>query len=109
MAKRKGPPAASQSDGVSVVVSPRSPNRRIEGKPNEKTQTIYANNAVVELSNWDLRIRLGLIEAATPELVSVTEVAHVYMSHEHARAFAEALTNTLAKLPSLKESLGSKG
>jgi hypothetical protein len=90
-------------DGVTVVSSSPSPNRRIEGTITDKTQTVYANNAFVEVSNWDVKIRFGQIQSASNELVSVLDVAHVYMSHEHAKAFVDALVKTVGQLDTLKQ------
>ena len=97
MAKRE---KSVMRDGLTVSMP--SPKRRIEGTVNEKTQTMYANNTFVEVSNWDVRIRLGLIQSATKDLVTVLDVAHVYMSHEHARAFATALTTTPEQIEALR-------
>jgi hypothetical protein len=100
MAKRK-PETTVVREGISV--SAPSPKRRIQGTVTENTQTIYANNTTVEASNWDVKIRLGLIQSATPELISVVDVAHVYMSHEHAKAFAEVLAKTLGQIEAVKQ------
>ena len=97
MAKKKGHRAGLQ------VISPPSPNRRVEAKADDRTQTIYANNANIELTNFDVKIRLGVIDSATPQLLTVRDVAHVYMSHEHARAFAQALSATIQQFDALKK------
>lgn len=106
MAKRKTTEIVKKDGSTEIVkdgfsVSRPSPTRRIEGTVTDKTQTIYANNVFVEASNWDVKIRLGLIQSATPEVVAVVDVAHVYMSHEHAKAFSAALVKTLGQLETL--------
>lgn len=97
MAKTKGRPT-----GLQISSSP-SPSRRVEAKADDRTQTIYANNANIELTNFDVKIRLGVIESATPQLLTVRDVAHVYMSHEHARAFVQALAVTMQQFDVLKK------
>ena len=101
MAKRHK--SAAASDGDIVAVSLPSSKRRIESSSNEKTQTFYANNAFVDVSNWDVKIRFGLVQSANPEAVTVLDVAHIYMSHEHAEAFAEALTKTVNQIEKIKQ------
>lgn len=93
MRKKKAPAAGG------LVVSRPSASRRIESTlDGEKAPNIYANNAFVEISNWDVRIRLGLVQSVTPELVTVRDVANLYMSHQHAKAFVTALQSTLENL-----------
>jgi hypothetical protein len=89
------------TDGGDVVVSPPSAKRTIESRPTDKTITLYANNTLVEASNWDIKIKLGLIQSVTAELLTVEDVAHVYMSHEHARAFMNALAKTMTQVDKL--------
>jgi hypothetical protein len=97
MAKKKG-----QIHGLHLSSSP-SANRRLESKADEKTQTIYANNANIEFTNFDVKIKLGVIESATPELLTVREVTHVYMSHDHVRAFSLALATTIQQFDDFKK------
>lgn len=59
-------------------------------------QTIYSNNAVVDRSAWDVRIRLGQIQSATKERLVIKEQACVYMSPEHAKAFLGILRTTIS-------------
>jgi hypothetical protein len=106
MAKHKKP-APTALDGITVVSSSPSPSRRVEMSANDKTQTVYANSAYVEVSNWDVKIRFGLIQSASPDLVSVLDVANVYMSHEHAKVFVEALVKTVGQLDTLKKLLSA--
>jgi hypothetical protein len=51
----------------------------------------YVNSANFELSNWDIKMRMGQIQSADESAVNVAEVVRVFMSHSHAKAFAAAL------------------
>jgi hypothetical protein len=104
MAKRttKKDPTALNAGGI--VVSRPSPNRRVVLKTNENTQTIYANNAVVEASTWDVKIRLGLIASGNDEEIQIMDVAHVYMTHEHAKAFLAVLAKGIQNIDMVRAS-----
>ncbi len=86
-----------------VVASSPSPNRRLETKTDDKTQTFYANNASIEMSNFDVKFRLGQIQSASHELITVLDVIHVYMSHAHAKAFLDALATALKQFEQINE------
>src|SRR5262245_25111360 len=75
-----------------------APKRRIEATQAPNMPILYCNSANVDLSNWDIKIRLGQVMAGSPELVTIQEVCWVYMSHSHAKAFAAALNGILAKV-----------
>lgn len=88
---------------------PAAPSsRRIENIATDKTVLLYANNAQIEASNWDVKLKLGLVQSATTEVITVTEVAHIYMSHEHAKAFHKALGSTIEKLEVLKSEMANQ-
>jgi len=93
--------AASAQDGSRLVISP--PGRRVESQLTDKTVVLYANNAYIEASNWDIKIKFGQIQSTEVDRITVNEVAHVYMSFEHARAFRDAITRTLTQYDALKE------
>ena len=57
--------------------------------------TIYINSAQVEISPWDVKIRLGQVTQATEEKLVIGELAHVFMTPEHTKAFMEALQVSL--------------
>lgn len=95
MAKKKK--ESGLKPGLHIASQP-SPNRRVETKIDDKTITLYANNANIEFTTWDVKIRLGLVDTATADLISVRDVAHVYMSHAHAKAFSDALASSLQKV-----------
>ena len=67
--------------------------------------TYYANNVWVELSNWDVKIRLGQMLSASSDELRVREIATVFMSHPHAVAFLQSLQSVLQKLPELQKAL----
>jgi hypothetical protein len=72
------------------------------------TPTIYVNNAQIEASNWDLRIRLGQIQAVSPTEIQVRDLVTVFMSHEHAKVFTKALSDVVSRLDLVKEK-GTQG
>jgi len=63
--------------------------------------TVYSNNAEIQLTPWDFRIRLGHIQQATENLLEIEDVAAIYMSPPHMKAFVEAASQNLAKYESL--------
>lgn len=69
--------------------------RKIERIKSESTPTIYANNVEIQQSSFDFRLRFGLVESATPELVRVRDVVTVYMSPQHAKSVADLLNKQL--------------
>ena len=74
-----------------VDASTAPKKRRIErvGLPN--APLIYANNIEVQQSNFDFRLRFGLVESATPEVLRVQDLATVYMSPQHAKSVVTLL------------------
>lgn len=94
MAKKRD--KATTKNDSEVLVSKPSAKRQVVTVPNDNVLTIYANNASLEVSNWDVKIRLGQIQSATKELITVRDLVYVFMSHEHAKAFVESLSKTLA-------------
>ena len=61
-------------------------------------QTFYTNNIGVEATPFDVTLKLGLVHATTPELVTVHDVAKVYLSHEHFKSLVAVLTHVLERL-----------
>jgi hypothetical protein len=63
----------------------------------DKLQTVYANNAQFELSNWDMSIVFGELggESEDGKLI-VNQNVKVTMSLQHAKVFTQALQETLA-------------
>lgn len=98
MAKRTSP----KSPGGVLALSRPSPNRKINMRVTDKTQTFYINNAAVEASTWDVKIRFGLLQGVSDDSVDIADVAHVYMTHEHAKAFVASLINGLQAFEQLR-------
>jgi hypothetical protein len=59
------------------------------------------NSVNFELSNWDIKMRMGQIQTSDPATLNIGEVVRVFMSHTHARAFAAALNTVLAKMDAM--------
>jgi hypothetical protein len=76
-------------------------NRPIKRAKAPEYKTIYANNAEIQLTPWDFRIRLGQIEQATENLLEIEDVAVIYMSPAHMKAFVDAATQNVAKYEAL--------
>jgi len=56
----------------------------------------YTNNVAMEASNFDVRFRIGQTKSVSPEgVVTVQDVAHLYMSFDHFKAYVRVL-NTMA-------------
>jgi len=72
--------------------------------PGEDFQTMYVNAVNLEVSNWDVRMRLGLVQDIVDGTVRVKELTHVFMSHSHARAFYKAMGEIMAKLDTFDKS-----
>lgn len=84
--------AAKVATGTTTV-------RRVEYIPAADVPTYYTNNVNVDLTTFDVRLRLGQIHNATPEgLLTINENARVFMSHQHFRALVKVMNETLLKL-----------
>ena len=59
-------------------------------------QTFYANNIAIEASSFDVKLKLGLVQTATPDEITVEDVAQVYLSPDHFKAFVKVL-NSIAE------------
>jgi len=78
--------------------------RQAEFSKAQNFTTTYANSINVEVSNWDVRMRLGVIEGLDDNVLKVEEFAHVMMSHSHTRAFYKAMGEIIAKLDAFDSS-----
>ncbi len=67
-------------------------------------QSVYVNSVNLEVSNWDVRFRLGLVQGVEDGTIQIEEQAHVLMSHSHARAFHKAMGEIIAKLDAFDSS-----
>jgi hypothetical protein len=75
--------------------------RTIHTVPGNDVPTYYVNNASLSITNWDVRFTLGQIQQATNTTVEVKDVAYLFMSHAHAKAFSLALVTTMEKLDAM--------
>ncbi len=75
-----------------------SKGRKTEVSKADGFVTLYVNSANVEVSNWDVRLRLGQILGLDEQTVRIEESVHVMMSHSHTRAFYKALGEIVQKL-----------
>jgi hypothetical protein len=90
-----------------VADTKKAPNapvgRRVEMAPNDgEVPTFYANNAMVEVSNFDVKLRMGLVTATTPEAITVRDLVHIYMAHDHFKAYVNALNTLVPNIDAMK-------
>src|SRR5262249_46715777 len=65
----------------------------------DKFVTLYVNDTQIQYTPWDIRFLLGVIETlATPEnpRVVVKQLGEIRMSPQHAKRFAQVLTQQLS-------------
>ena len=98
MARRRPPTSTENPQVVQQAIG-----QKLEYLTNADVPTFYANNAQVDISNFDVKIRLGEILTVEPALIRVKNVANVYMSHDHFIAFVNALNGLVPKLTTLRE------
>ena len=111
MAKKKASRAQNPSATYpeKVVISSPSPSRKVVSvSGSTEPPTFYANNAAVEISNWDVKIRFGQIQSVAPDEIQVKDVFTLYMSHEHGKAFSDALAGVVARLQDLRQQIAVK-
>lgn len=61
--------------------------------------TVYANNTQIRFTNWDASFLFGEIagqEQGADERMVIKPRVKIAMSHQHAKAFLEAFTTSLA-------------
>ena len=91
MAKRKGD---TKKD---TVGSKKVPTRPIEMTLDAHHVTVYANSAQVVVSPWDFRFGLGQVAEATEERIRINQLATVYMSPQHVKAFIDLASKKLTE------------
>lgn len=69
-----------------------------EVRKTDEMQTFYVNNVTAEASSFDVQVRLGRIISLTPNELTVNDLAQIYMSPEHFRAFVGLMRSLLAKM-----------
>jgi hypothetical protein len=60
----------------------------------------YANNVNIAVTPWDIRFTFGVIEEADAEHIVFENHTEVYMSPQHAKAFASVLARRIAEYES---------
>lgn len=81
-------------------------NRVVKGI--DSTPVMYCNHVDLAASTWDLRIRLGQLEDVMDGQLIIQNLATVYMSPAHARAFANLLQEKLADYEKIWGQAGGK-
>lgn len=71
--------------------------RKPEERGLDTAATLYANSVNIGASPWDLRFRFGQIEEADDTHLVIRQLATVYMSPQHAKAFAALLNQKIAE------------
>jgi len=77
------------------------PRKVVTLPPTTELPVLYINNVAVDISSWDVKFRLGRVEGLEGDTVTVKDVAIMYMSHLHARAFAIALIQSIQRMDAL--------
>jgi hypothetical protein len=72
--------------------------RKVEVVRGSDAPTYYVNNINIDLSSFDVRLRIGQIQGADDTTIQVKELAHVFMSHAHFRALVKAINTSAEKL-----------
>ncbi|HEY3770785.1 MAG TPA: DUF3467 domain-containing protein [Candidatus Angelobacter sp.] len=80
-----------KADAVQAPRKPRYPDRKVLRQKSETYSNFYANNVEITVSPWDMRLRFGQILEADEEKLVLEEYSTVFMSPQHAKAFAQIL------------------
>jgi hypothetical protein len=75
-----------------------SPTRKLQIVEPDGVPTYYVNSVSFELSNFDIKMRMCQIESGDASVLRVAEIARVFMSPPHVRAFAAALNGLVDKM-----------
>lgn len=62
----------------------------------------YANNAAIQVSNFDVRLQFGLIQDASEQAVNIKRIADVYMTHEHFNLMYDLITQYVESIRPVK-------
>ena len=87
------------------MVARDSPARVIKERhviPPDQVPTFYVNSVNFEVSNWDVKMRMGLVHSGDASVLNIAETLRVYMSQTHARAFAQALNTLIEKMDEIE-------
>ncbi len=63
----------------------------------EKAPTIYSNNVQLRVSPWDFKFTFGEVIEVTEDSFEIKDKVVVYMSPQHAKAFADVMVKNLAQ------------
>jgi len=66
---------------------------RVERSRPEGLRTEYANNVSLSMTPWDFLLSFGRIKDVTEDRLAYDEVASLYMSPAHVKAFVRLLVN----------------
>ena len=95
----------TSADKVEPKAPVKAPLRKAEAVPGPTAPVLYVNSVQVDISTWDVRMRVGQIQGLSNEgVLQVHEVAHMFMSHQHFRAFVNAVSQSLKKVESIDSS-----
>lgn len=92
--------AKKKIESTQPVVS-QGPFRKQEIVAAPSAAVYYVNNVNIDLSTWDVRIRVGQIQGASSDTLQVNEVAHLFMSHQHFKAVVQAMLDSAKKIDAM--------
>lgn len=85
------------------------PFKKVEIVSGTDVPAIYTNNVNVELTTFDIRMRIGQIQGASPEgNLQIKDVAYLFMSHQHFLAFVGVLNQTAEKVRQVQIETGAR-
>jgi hypothetical protein len=87
MAKKKARPAEETTATFTKVTTATN-----------DVPTYYVNSVHLDLSSFDVRFRMAQILGVEDGVLKLKEVAYVFMSHAHFRAFADVINKNLLNL-----------
>jgi hypothetical protein len=97
MARRRVPSKATQeqTDRRAEPSEPAVKERTYTSLESDSTPTYYSNNAQIATSVFDFRVIFGEIVKADEEEIVVRTRATVFLSPQHAKAFANVLSQKI--------------
>lgn len=95
--------AKKKAQDETVASGVQRPVKKLETVAGSDVPTYYVNSVNVDLSSFDVRFRLAQIQSATDTVVQVKEIAHVFMSHNHFKAFVAVVNNIAKKMAVVPE------
>lgn len=93
--------AKKKTESIKPIVS-QGPFRKQEIVAAPSAPVYYVNNVNIDLSTWDVRLRVGQIQGVSGgNALQVNEVAHLFMSHKHFKAVVQAMIDSAKKIDSM--------